>query len=138
MKRRLARQHLRATINILRTKQRILFITTSNRVTALRLKEQPKSTLLARHIASTLKRGTVTIVDVTKLIIHPCEGNISAAAGNNCGVLKAALADPKKNPTGLHRCWASVNNPDDQLWKVSKPLLGADAVVFFGSIRWGK
>lgn len=132
-----AHQHLSAAIDILRTKKRILFITTSTRVTAIPA-DRPKSTRLAEHIASQLPAGTVTVIDVTKLKIYPCEGNISAAAGNNCGVAGASLADKEKNPTGLHRCWASVNNADDQLWEISKPLLGADAVVFFGSVRWGQ
>ncbi len=137
MDQNIARQHLQATIDLLRTKKRILFITTSTRVTAIPA-DRPKSTQLAEHIAAQLVPGAVTVIDVTKIKIHPCEGNISAAEGNNCGVAKAVLADPVKNPTGLHRCWASINNPDDELWKVSKPLLGADAVVFFGSVRWGQ
>lgn len=132
-----ARQHVKAAIDFLRTKKKVLFITTSTRVTVIP-SEKPKSTRLAEHIAKKLRPGTVTVIDVTTLKIYPCEGNISAAEGNNCGVLAAALGSKLKNPTGLHRCWASINNKDDQLWKISKPLLGADAVVFFGSVRWGQ
>jgi multimeric flavodoxin WrbA len=58
--------------------------------------------------------------------------------GNECGLKKAVLKDKDKNPTGHHRCWRSINNPDDELWKISKVLFESDAVVFFGSIRWGQ
>jgi hypothetical protein len=42
-----------------------------------------------------------------------------------------------KNPTGYHRCWASIHNPDDELWKISKELFESDCVIFFSSVRWG-
>jgi len=47
------------------------------------------------------------------------------------------LHDKAKTPSGHHRCWASFNNKNDELWKISKPLLQTQVVVFFGSIRWG-
>lgn len=50
---------------------------------------------------------------------------------------EARLADPEKNPSGEHRCWASMNNPDDELWRISRELLQSDAVLFFGSVRLG-
>lgn len=50
----------------------------------------------------------------------------------------AKKKDPLKNPSGHHRCWASINNKDDELWKISKELFESDCVVFFGSIRWGQ
>jgi multimeric flavodoxin WrbA len=31
-----------------------------------------------------------------------------------------------------------LNNPDDELWKISRELLQSDAVVFFTSVRWGQ
>ena len=76
-------------------------------------------------------------MDVTKLKIYPCEGNVSRMEGNVCGIEAALLEDPEKNPSGYHRCWASLHNPDDELWKVSKELFESDCVVFFASVRWG-
>jgi multimeric flavodoxin WrbA len=78
-----------------------------------------------------------TIIDVTKLKIYPCEGNVSRMEGNVCGIKEALLDDPEKNPSGYHRCWASVHNPDDELWKISKELFESDCVIFFASVRWG-
>jgi multimeric flavodoxin WrbA len=80
----------------------------------------------------------VTLLDVAKLKIYTCEGNISGKRGNNCGVPEAKLRDHGKNPTGQHRCWASINNKDDQLYKVSRELFKSQAVVFFVSVRWGQ
>lgn len=77
-------------------------------------------------------------MDVARLNIHPCEGNISSARGNPCGVSGAKLLDKRKNPTGQHRCWASLNNKDDELYKVSRELFRSQAVVFFVSVRWGQ
>jgi hypothetical protein len=95
----------------------------------------PKSSILARVIHNNLDNST--IIDVTKLKIYPCEGNVSRMDGNVCGIKEALLDDPEKNPSGYHRCWASVHNPDDELWKVSKELFESDCVVFFASVRWG-
>jgi multimeric flavodoxin WrbA len=36
------------------------------------------------------------------------------------------------------RCWASINNPTDEMHKVANAIYDADIVIFFGSIRWGK
>jgi len=58
--------------------------------------------------------------------------------GNNCGMPEAKLRDHGKNPTGQHRCWASVNKQGRQLYKVSRELLRSQAVVFFVSVRWGQ
>ncbi|MFZ5365474.1 MAG: hypothetical protein ACOZBH_04755 [Patescibacteria group bacterium] len=122
----------------MKTKNKILFLTTSNRWFGEKGGEQPKSTRLAEKIAEHVGGDKVEIVDVSKLKIYPCEGNVSTNAGNNCGPKGAVLKDHEKNPSGHHRCWASINNPDDELWKVSKPLLESDCVVFFGSIRWSQ
>ncbi len=127
-----------ATIEHLKGKKRILFLTTSNRWAGEKGGEKPKSTKLAEAIAQHVGNDRVTIIDVTKLKIYPCEGNVSTERGNTCGEKKATLKDKEKNPSGCHRCWASLNNPDDELWQISKPLLESDAVVFFGSIRWGQ
>jgi multimeric flavodoxin WrbA len=121
----------------LRTKSRIVFLTTSNRWSGDKTGERPKSTELAYHWAQQLGES-VTVIEVPKLIIYPCEGNVSTAAGNQCGVTGSLLKDAEKNPSGAHRCWASLNNPDDELWKISRALLASDCVVFFGSVRWGQ
>lgn len=127
-----------ASVEYLRTKKRVLFLTTSNRWSRSIPKELPKSTLLAHKMAEKIGRDKVTILDIPSLNIAACEGNVSTKDGNVCGVLKAKLADKEKNPSGHHRCWASINNLDDELWKVSRELFASDAVVFFGSIRWGQ
>jgi multimeric flavodoxin WrbA len=72
------------------------------------------------------------------LKIYACEANISHMRGNDCGVKKASLKDKDKNPTCQNICWRNINNPDDELWKISKELFESDCVVFFGSIRWGQ
>ena len=129
------------TVAHLKKKQKILFLTTSNRWVGE--KEQPKSTLLAYKLAELINEPhlgerKVTILEVPKLTIFPCEGNVSTKNGNTCGVKKALLKDGKKNPSGFHRCWASLNNKTDELWKISCELFNSEAVVFFTSIRWGQ
>jgi multimeric flavodoxin WrbA len=126
------------TDNILRTiahlqGKRVLLITTSTRWEGD--DELPKSSRLAHIISDYLE--SATIVDASKLNIYQCEGNVSKSQGNNCGVKESALKDPEKNPSGCHRCWASFNHADDELWKISKELFQSDAVLFLGSIRWG-
>lgn len=129
---------LKSTIDHLNTKKKILFLTTSTRWSDEIFGEKPKSTTLAYKIAKLVKASKPTVIEVPTLKIYPCEGNVSTKHGNNCGPIDALLDDKKKNPSGLHRCWANINNPDDELWKVSKELLISDCVVFFGSIRWGQ
>jgi multimeric flavodoxin WrbA len=121
-------------INHLKEKKKVLIITTSNRWVGD--KQKPKSSVLAEYVASEI--GNAEVIDVTKLKIYDCEGNVSKNEGNNCGVKEAALKDKEKNPTGNHRCWCSFNNKDDELWKISKVLFESDAIVFFGSVRWGQ
>lgn len=124
-------------IEKLESKKKVLFLTTSNRWE--KSDEIPKSTLLAREIKEKLEPSTeVTILDIPKMKIFPCEGNISGLNGNNCGDKKSLLKDDEKNPTGYHRCWASFNHEDDELWKISKELFQSEAVVFFISVRWGQ
>jgi multimeric flavodoxin WrbA len=97
----------------------------------------PKSTIIAMIIQEALGDKAV-LIDVPELTIHPCEGNVSRKDGNSCGVKKSLLKDDKKNPSGLHRCWASLNEKDDELWRISKELFESNAVIFFTSIRWGQ
>jgi multimeric flavodoxin WrbA len=128
------------TIKFLEGKKKILFLTTSNRgdYAVKELDEVPKSTQLARILQDYLGHSKCDLIEVPELKIYRCEGNVSHREGNSCGVKAAKLADKKKNPSGNHRCWASFNNEDDELWKISSKLLEADAVVFWGSVRWGQ
>ena len=129
------KKNLYKTINYLKKKKKILFLTTSNRWEGH--KEKSKSTKLAYKIAKKIGKKT-NVLEIPTLNIYPCEGNVSGMSGNHCGPLGAKLKNSYKNPSGNHRCWASINNPDDELWKVSKPLLGSDCVIIFGSVRWGQ
>jgi multimeric flavodoxin WrbA len=128
------------SVKFLSTKKKVLFLTTSNRGLWVieNLKEEPKSTILAKAIQAYLGKEKCTLIDVPKLKIYPCEGNVSNKEGNGCGIKKAILKNKEKNPTGQHRCWRNINNPDDELWKISKELFESDCVVFFGSVRWGQ
>ncbi|MFA6322293.1 MAG: hypothetical protein WCX71_02335 [Candidatus Buchananbacteria bacterium] len=121
------------TVEYLEKKNRILFVVTSNRYG----NEKAKSTLLAEKIAGRLA-GKVKIINAAKLKIYQCEGNVSLTSGNRCGAQDAKLNSKSKNPSGQHRCWASINNPDDELWRISQELFASEVVVFFGSIRWGQ
>jgi multimeric flavodoxin WrbA len=131
-----SQQNFAQTLNYLKKKKNILFLTTSSRWTGESSSEKPKSTQLAYHLAKRLTKAT--IIEIPDLKIYPCEGNVSTERGNTCGLQKALLKDKRKNPTGYHRCWASLNNKDDELWKVSKELFQSDCVIFFGSVRWGQ
>jgi hypothetical protein len=126
-------------IRYLESKHDILLLTTSTRYRE-HTWDSPKSTALALRIKEHLKRKgrRVTLLDVAKLKIYTCEGNISGGRGNNCGVRDAKLLDRTKNPTGHHRCWASINNKDDQLYEISRELFKSQAAVFFVSVRWGQ
>jgi len=97
----------------------------------------PKSTELALYIKDNIPNESYWI-DIPRLNILPCEGNVSRKDGNNCGVEAATLKNKEKNPTGNHRCWTSFNNSSDELWKVSKKLFECDTIMFFSSIRWGQ
>lgn len=123
------------SLDFLKNKNKILFLLTSNRWDGHN--EIPKSSALAYKMQEELGKNVVTIIDVSKLKIYECEGNVSARGGNNCG-LKESKLKGDKDKTGELRCWASFNNADDELYKVVNELLTSDAVVFFGSIRWGK
>jgi hypothetical protein len=122
------------TIEYLNKKNKVLLLTTSNRWSGHK-DDVPKSTQLAFKIQELLGKEKVTLIDTTKLNIFPCEGNVSSKWGNHCGTKDASLKDKEKNPTGDHRCWASINNKNDELWKISKELFESDTVLFFASVR---
>lgn len=113
--------------------KKVLFITTSNRWSGS--DDRPKTDILAEKLG---KKLDAKIIDASKLHIYHCEGNISDKSGNSCGVPKSILKDKEKNPTGNHRCWASINHKDDELWIISKAIFEADAVIFFIPVRWGQ
>ena len=129
---------LQGTIKHLDKKDRVLLLTTSNRFQIPgEDKDIPKSTLLAQVVQKALGDKAI-VMDISEMKIYHCEGNVSRKDGNSCGVKDSALESKTKNPSGNHRCWASINNNDDELWKITKELFESDAVVFFGSIRWGQ
>ena len=127
---------LKKLYNHLKKKEgkKILFLTTSNRWEGE--KELPKSSIIADELCK--KLDNCEIINVSKLKIFPCEGNVSNHKGNGCGVKDAMLKDKSKNPTGDIRCWASINNKSDEMHKVANAIFDADIIIFFGSIRWGK
>ena len=112
--------------------KKIVFLTTSNRWEGE--KELPKSSIIADELKKRL--DNVDIINVSKLKIFPCEGNVSTHKGNTCGVKDALLKT--NNPNKFIRCWSSVNNKSDEMYKVANAIYDADIVIFFGSIRWGK
>lgn len=129
---------LKETLDILKKKKKVLLLSCSNRYNWDPKKvDVPKSKILAMYLNEELKDNSV-FFDVSELKIFPCEGNVSREEGNSCGIKKALLKDDKKNPSGYHRCWASLNNKSDELWKISKELFEADMVIFFSSVRWGQ
>ena len=71
--------------------KKILFLTTSNRWEGQ--EELPKSSIIAKELSSKLK--SVQIINVSKLKIFPCEGNVSNHGGNGCGIKEALLKDLK-------------------------------------------
>jgi len=129
---------LQKTIEILKEKKKVLLLSCSNRYNWDENDiDIPKSKMLAMYIDDELGDKS-KLIDVSELKIFPCEGNVSRKDGNSCGLLKAKLKDKDKNPTGDLRCWASLNNKSDELWKVSKELFESDVVIFFSSVRWGQ
>ena len=128
---------IKTTLDILKKKKKVLILSCSNRYNwDEKNLDIPKSKMIAMYLNDELKDSV--LIDVSELNIVPCEGNVSRKDGNSCGLLKAMLKDKKKNPSGDHRCWASFNNPKDELWKISKELFESDAVIFFSSVRWGQ
>lgn len=131
----MSKKRLEKAIEYLKGKNRILLITTSSRWKEDR--DEPKSSSIARYFAEKLG-SKARLIDAAKLKIYECEGNVSSKKGNLCGEKKALLKDFVKNPSRCHRCYASIRNKDDELWIISKELLESDAIVFFGSVRWGQ
>jgi multimeric flavodoxin WrbA len=129
---------LKNTLKTLKKKNKVLLLTCSNR---FNWDEEnidiPKSTIIGSYLKEELGDKAV-LIDVPELKIFACEGNVSRKDGNSCGLKKALLKNKDKNPSGFHRCWASINNKSDELWKISKELFESDAVVFFSSVRWGQ
>jgi multimeric flavodoxin WrbA len=118
----------------------VTFITTSSRSPYVeKFGESPKSSQLARNLAEKLKQRDikVEIIDAAKLNIHNCLGCVSEVHGNNCGVKESAVKDDVKNPHGHLRCWASHDFEDDELYKIANAIYDSQAVIFFGSQRWG-
>ena len=125
---------LKKTLDILKDKKKVLLLSCSNRYNwDDKNIDIPKSKLLAMYLNEGLGDKSV-LIDVPELKILPCEGNVSRKDGNSCGLLKAMLKDKKKNPSGNHRCWVNINEPSDELWKISKELFESDAVIFFSSV----
>ena len=110
-----------------RKDKKILFLTTSNRWEGQ--KETPKSSIIADELSQ--KLNNVKIIDVSKLKIFPCEGNVSNHDGNGCGVKKAMLQSKQKNPHNFIRCWCSINNPSDELHEVANAIYESDIIIFF-------
>jgi len=130
-------EKLEETLSELKKMKKVLLLSCSNRFNWDDNNiDIPKSRILAEYIAEELGDKS-KFIDVTELKIFPCEGNVSRKEGNSCGIAKAELKDKEKNPTGNHRCWASLNNKSDELWKISKELFESDCVIFFSSVRWG-
>jgi len=127
-------------VRYLEKRNDILLLTTSTRFWKHASFDIPKSTQLALRIQNHLlrRKKRVVLFDIPKLKIHTCEGNVSAKRGNRCGLLEARLPSRSKNPTGHHRCWASINNADDQLYVITRELFRSRVVVFFVSVRWGQ
>jgi multimeric flavodoxin WrbA len=130
---------LNKTISLLEKEEKVLLLTTSNRSASAKERDDiPKSTQLAKYIQSRLGMIKCQLIDVTELNILNCVGNVSSKDGNQCGLKGALLKNKEKNPSGYHRCWVSYSHKNDELWKITKPLFESNAVVFFGSVRWGQ
>ena len=78
------------TLKYLEGKEKILFLLTSNRWSGHK-DDTPKSSSLAYLLQEKLGPNKVTIIDVSKLKIYECEGNVSSKTGNHCGMKEALL-----------------------------------------------
>lgn len=120
---------LKKTLDILKDKKKVLLLSCSNRYNwDDKNIDIPKSKLLGMYLNEELGDKSV-LIDVPELKILPCEGNVSRKDGNSCGLLKGMLKDKKKNPSGHHRCWVNINEPSDELWKISKELFESDGYI---------
>ena len=86
------KKNIEETINFLEKKNKVLFLTTSNRWEKA-ADDIPKSTQLAQHIQELVGMKKIEIIDVSKLKIYVCEGNVSGANGNTCGLKDALLKE---------------------------------------------
>ena len=106
---------IKQTLDILKDKKKVLLLSCSNRYNFDEKNiDIPKSKMIAMYLNDELGDKSV-LIDVPELKILPCEGNVSRKDGNSCGVLKAALKDKKKNPSGDHRCWVNINSSEGSL-----------------------
>jgi len=121
---------LEKTISELQKLDKVLLLTCSNRYNWNPDDiDIPKSTILAMVINEYLNEKSV-LIDVPELHITPCEGNVSRKDGNSCGLIKAKLKDKEKNPTGYHRCWASLNDKMMNYGKYPKNYLSLMPLSF--------
>jgi multimeric flavodoxin WrbA len=133
-------ENVESFLEALSSHKKVTFVTTSSRSEYIEKQgETPKSSQLAKHLAEALERRGVSVelLDGAKLNIHNCLGCVSEMHGNHCGAKEANVKDKEKNPNGLLRCWASHDYEDDELWRISKSIYETQAVIFFGSQRWG-
>ena len=75
----------------------MLLLTCSNRGVEVIKTQTPKSSILAQIINNEVENST--LIDVTKLNIYPCEGNVSRMEGNVCGIMEDPIKKIKKNIT---------------------------------------
>ena len=82
---------LKTTLDILKTKKKVLLLSCSNRYNWDKNDiDIPKSKMMAMYLNNELGSNS-TLLDVSELDITPCEGNVSRKDGNTCGVLKSKL-----------------------------------------------
>jgi multimeric flavodoxin WrbA len=128
-------------LDTLSSLKKVTFVTTSNRSPFVEKKygESPKSSQLADYLADALRRRgvKVDVWDGAKLKIYNSLGCVSEVKGNLCGVKASLVKDKEKNPHGHLRCWASHDFKDDELWKIVNSMYESQALIFFGSQRWG-
>lgn len=128
-------------LEVLSKHKKVTFVTTSTRSPFVEKKygESPKSTQLANHLAESLRRRgvEVSVINGAKLKIYNSLGCVSELKGSFCGVKSSLVKDKEKNPHGHLRCWASHDFKDDELWKIVNEMYESQAIIFFGSQRWG-
>lgn len=133
-------EDVRRFIEKLSEHKNVTFITTSTRSPYVeKYGETPKSSQLAEKIAEILREKgvAVDVIDAAKLKIYNCLGCVSEMHGNHCGAKESSVKDNEKNPHGHLRCWASHDFEDDELYKIANSIYSSQAVIFFGSQRWG-
>ena len=127
---------LKKTLDVLKNKKKVLLLSCSNRHNWDKNDiDIPKSKMIAMYLNEELGDKSV-LIDVPELKIFPCEGNVSRKDGDSCGVLKSKLKNKDKNPSGHHRCWASINNKSDELACSSITSTGIVMYVVFSLVRF--